>query len=189
MRVVSEESTFTQCPPWGVSRRESAVRFPLRALAIAAIVAGSACAVRLPPAPLAPARPALAEVTVDVGREWSESGVVVRRGDRLVFWATGEVLAVSRPEEPVGPDGITPSAFGVGKGGLVGRIGEAKPFDIGARTHLIWKRAGRSSRLVTPPPLEMKRDGVLYLGVRGWKPGWYEGTFLVSIWRSEATNP
>lgn len=174
---------------WRVTRRESSDRLSVRAFAVAALAVGSACAVRVPPAPVAPARPALAEVTVDVGREWTDTGVVVQKGDRLVFWATGKVQALLRPEEPAGPDGTRPSAFGVGKGGLVGRIGDAKPFDIGARTHLIWKRAGRSSRLVTPPPLEMKRDGVLHLGVRGWKPGLYDGTFLVSIWRSEATSP
>lgn len=149
------------------------------------VVGSAACAVQVPPAPEAPATPALAEVTVDVSREWTDSGLVVQKGDRLVFWATGEMHAVARPDKPVGPDGIGPSPVRVGRGGLVGHIGGGKPFDIGARTHLIWKGAHRAYRLVTPPALEMKRDGTLHLGVRDWKPGLYEGRFLVLIWRSQ----
>lgn len=176
-------------PPWVAARRESAARFRLRVLGGAAIVLGSAaCAVQVPPAPAAPATPALAEVTVDVSREWTDSGVVVQKGDRLVFWATGQIHAVARPHEPAGPDGIGPSAVRVGRGGLVGRIGDDKPFDIGARTHLIWKGAPRAYRLVSPPPLEMKRDGTLHLGVRGWRPDLYDGSLLVSIWRSPVAS-
>lgn len=176
-------------PPRVVSRQASAPRFRVRVLGSAAIFLGSACAVRVPPAPSAPARPALAEVTVDLGRQWTDSGVIVQKGDRLVFWATGEMHSGARPHEPAGPDGIGPSAVRVGRGGLVGRIGDGKPFDIGARTHLVWKGAPRAYRLVSPPPLEMKRDGALQLGARGWRPGLYEGTFLVSIWRSQGLSP
>lgn len=150
-----------------------------------AVVLGVACAQRIPPSPTPPASPALAQVTVEVGREWTDAGVIVRKGERLVFWATGETRSASRPE-PWGPDGIEPSAYRVGKGGLVGRIGDGKPFDIGARTHLIWQGAYRSHRLVTPPPLEMKADGPLRLGVRDWKAGRYDGAFSVSIWRAPA---
>lgn len=161
-------------------RTRRAVRTSLAAIAV---VLGVACAQRIPPSPTPPASPALAQVTVEVGREWTDAGVIVRNGERLVFWATGEIRSASRPE-PSGPDGIEPSAYRVGKGGLVGRIGDGKPFDIGARTHLIWKGAYRSHRLVTPPPLEMKADGPLRLGVRDWKAGRYDGTFSVSIWRA-----
>lgn len=143
-----------------------------------------ACAQRIPLPPSPPARPALAEVAVDVGRAWTDSGVAVRKGDRLVFWATGDVKVRSRPEQTTGPDGMGAWAHRVGKGGLVGRVGEGKPFDIGARTHLIWRGAGRAQRLVAPPPIEMKRDGVLRLGIRDWRPGRYDGTFLVSIWQA-----
>jgi len=163
-------------------RARRAVRMSLAAIAV---VLGVACAQRIPPSPTPPASPALAQVTVEVGREWTDAGLIVRKGERLVFWATGETRSASRPE-PSGPDGIDPSAYRVGKGGLVGRIGDGKPFDIGARTHLIWKGAYRSHRLVTPPPIEMKGDGPLRLGVRDWKPGRFEGTFMVSIWRAPA---
>ncbi len=154
-------------------------------LAAIAVVLGVACAQRIPPSPTPPTSPALAQVTVEGGREWTDAGVIVRKGERLVFWATGEIRSASRPE-PWGPDGIEPSAYRVGKGGLVGRIGDGKPFDIGARTHLIWKGVYRSHRLVTPPPLEMKADGPLRLGVRNWKAGRYDGAYSVSIWGAPA---
>lgn len=116
MRVDCQGATLTRShSPWQ-SPREPAVRLPLCLLAVSAIVIGSACAVRTPPTPSPPPRQALAEVTVDVGREWTDTGVVVQKGDRLVFWATGEIHAVSRPDEPAGPDGIGPSAFRVGRG-------------------------------------------------------------------------
>lgn len=158
------------------------------ACAVAAIGVSAACALRAPAPPSPPTESPLVEVTVDVSREWTDTGLTVRKGDRLVFWATGEIRARASAEQTAGPDGIEPSAYRVGKGGLVGRVADSKAFDVGARTHLIWKGAYRSHRLVTPPPIEMKGDGPLRLGVRDWKPGRFEGTFMVSIWRAPAQN-
>lgn len=158
------------------------------ACAVAAIGVSAACALRTPAPPKPPTEPPLVEVTVDVSREWADTGLTVQKGDRLVFWATGEIRARAGAERTAGPDGIEPWASRVGKGGLVGRVADSKAFDIGARTHLIWKQVYRSFRLVTPPPLEMKADGPLRLGVRGWKAGRYEGTFMVSIWRAPAES-
>lgn len=158
------------------------------ACAAAALAASAACAIRPPAPPTPPTEPPLVEVTVDVSREWTDTGFSVRNGDRLVFWATGEIRASANGEKATGPDGIKPSAYRVGKGGLVGRVAASKAFDVGARTHLIWKGAYRSHRLVTPPPIEMKGDGPLRLGVRDWRPGRFEGTFIVSIWRAPAAS-
>lgn len=162
----------------------------LRAACVAAAIAASAtCALRTPEPPSPPTELPLVEVTLDMSREWTDAGLTVRNGDRLVFWATGEMRARSKAGQTAGPDGIKPSAYRVGKGGLVGRVAQGKPFDVGARTHLIWKGAYRSHRLVTPPPLEMKGDGPLRLGVRDWAPGRYEGTYQISIWRAPAALP
>jgi len=147
----------------------------------------AACAIPTPAPPTRPTTVPLVDVTVDVSREWTDTGVTVRAGDRLVFWSTGTLRDVRRPKRQADPDGITPSAERVGPGGLVGRVGTAKPFDIGARTHLIWKGAYRSWRLVVPPPIEVTADGPLQLGVRSWRPGRYEGSFMVSIWRAAST--
>ena len=158
------------------------------ACAVAALAASAACAIRTPAPPSPPTEPPLVEVTVDVSQEWTDAGFSVRKGDRFVFWATGEIRASANGEQTAGPDGIEPSAYRVGKGGLMGRVADSKAFDVGARTHLIWKGAYRSHRLVTPPPIEMKGDGPLRLGVRDWKPGRFEGTFMVSIWRAPAES-
>lgn len=177
------------------------MRYPLRdvtaltrragfgvAVLVSVLAVSEGCAVPTPAPPTRPTTAALAEVTVDVSREWTDTDVTARAGDRLVFWSTGTIRDVRRPKRQADPDGITPSAERVGPGGLVGRVGTAKPFDIGARTHLIWKGAYRSYRLVAPPPLEMSVDGPLRLGVRDWKPGRFEGTFLVSIWRASPAS-
>lgn len=161
----------------------------IRTLGIVASVLGMGCAVRIPPAPTPPPNPPVAELVVDAERGWTDSGVVVRRGDRLVFWATGEVVVSSKRNHRVGPDGHNAYGQSVGRGGLVGRVGDGKPFDIGARTHLIWQGVSRAQRLVTPPPIEMKGDGALFLGVRDWTAGGYAGTFVVSIWRVPAPAP
>ncbi len=73
--------------------------------------------VRAPAAPTRPTTVPLAEVTVDVSREWTDTYVPVRAGDRLVFWSTGTILDVRRPERQADPDGITPTAESVGPGG------------------------------------------------------------------------
>ncbi len=154
------------------------------AFAAVLVLVTGACAIRTPPPPTRPSAPSLADAVVDLEREWTDTGVVVRKGDRLVFWATGEIRDLRRPDRIAGPDGINPSTFRVGRGGLMGRVGDGKPFDVGARTHLIWKGAFRSYRLVTPPPIEISVGGPLRLGVRDWRPGRYTGTFAVSIWRA-----
>lgn len=151
---------------------------------IAAILLVAACAQQIPPSPNPPSGPPVATVAVDVSRPWTDSGVVVRKGEHYVFWATGESRSLSGTQRVVGPDGLDSSGYFVGPGGLIGRIGEGKPFDIGARTHLIRRRGRRTRRtVVAPPPLEMRNEGVLHFGPRDWKPDRYEGTFSVSFWR------
>ena len=123
---------------------------------------------------------------MDPSRPWTDTGVAVRKGERLVFWATGEIRSVSQPDETIGPDGVGWSSFGVGKRGLIGKIGDNKPFDIGARTHLFPDMHARPPHIpFPPPPLQMKHDGTLLLGLKDWKPGLYHGTFSVRIWRQQ----
>lgn len=101
-----------------------------------------------------------------------------------MFWATGEIALSASPQEVLGPDGKNGMYYSVGKGGLIGMIDDQKPFTIGARTHL-FRRGGKGSHLpFTPPPIEMKRAGVLKLGFKNWKPGLYSGAFLVEIWQA-----
>ena len=140
--------------------------------------------VRIPPPPSRPATQPLASVRVDANEPWTDAGVIVERGERLVFWATGEIALSASPQEVLGPDGKNGMYYSVGKGGLIGMIDDQKPFTIGARTHL-FRRGGKGSHLpFTPPPIEMKRAGVLKLGFKNWKPGLYSGAFLVEIWQA-----
>ena len=114
---------------------------------------------------------------------WSGSTRASRseRNERLIFWSTGEIRSRSTPNQAIDPDGLEWKFFEVGQGGLIGRVDASKRFDIGARTHLI----RRDLRDYWPEPLWMPRDGVLFLGIKGWTPGAYQGTFAVSIWRHQ----
>ena len=155
-----------------------------QALALVALLTWSGCIPlpRVPPPPTPPSAQPLAVVKVDAGQEWADSGLVVHKGERLIFWATGQIQLSAKPGRIIGPDGDSGLYYRVGKGGLVGRIGEERPFTVGARTHL-FRRGGKSSHLpFAPPPMEMKHDGTLRLGLKGWRVGSYQGAFSVSIW-------
>ena len=153
-----------------------------KVLALVALLTWSACLPRIPPPPTPPSAEPLAVVEVDATQEWTDSRIVVRKGERLIFWATGQIQLSSKPNRILGPDGDGGLYYRVGKGGLIARIGNERPFTIGARTHL-FRRAGKGSYLpFAPPPIEMKRDGTLRLGFKDWKVGSYQGAFSVSIW-------
>ena len=153
-----------------------------KTLALIGLLTWSGCIPRVPPPPTPPSVKPLAVVTVDAAQEWTDSGIAVRKGDRLIFWATGQIQPRSKPNTTLGPDGDGGLYYRVGKGGLLGRIGTERPFTIGARTHL-FRRGGKGSHLpFAPPPIEMKRDGTLRLGFKGWSGGSYQGAFSVSIW-------
>lgn len=158
------------------------------AILLVCVVSSSACLFTLhhpaPPPPTAPTGLRSLWCRVDSSRAWTDAGVAVRTGDRLTFWATGEIRRGPSPDDAVGPDGVGWSSFGVGRSGLIGRICDHKRFDIGARTHLFPDMHARPPYIpFSPPPLKMKHDGALRLGFKDWKPGVYRGAFSVSIWR------
>lgn len=155
-----------------------------KTLALVALLTWSGCVLipRVPPPPTPPSAEPLSVVKVDAAQEWTDSGLVVRKGERLIFWATGQIQPSAKPNRILGPDGDGGLYYRVGKGGLVGRIGNGRPFTVGARTHL-FRRGGKSSHLpFAPPPIEMKQDGTLRLGLKDWRVGSYQGAFSVSIW-------
>ena len=149
------------------------------------IVLASACAPRMPlQPPQPPVSAPAAQLRVDPNAQWTNSGLRVRVGDRLIFWATGEISNGARPNQPIGPDGIDPSRLNVGRGGLVGRIGEGKPFDVGARTHIVRWRTRHTRGEVVPPPIVVKEDGELFLGIKRSGADRFAGAFTVSVWRN-----
>jgi hypothetical protein len=159
------------------------------ALIIGVTVFAAACATVTPPAPVRSPEMADAEVRLDLSQQWAETGLAVHKGDRIVIWATGDAYQLKRPDRQFGPDGDGRNLRGdlVGDGGLVGRVDGGATFAIGSRTHLLTIRTRHSGRQIAPPPIKIERDGSLTLGIKGWKPGAFSGTFLVSIWRMKSS--
>ena len=121
---------------------------------------------------------------------WKDSGIAVRKGDRLLFTATGEIAWNARGPS-VGPDGVDGRpGWRVGRGGLVGKVGaDGKPFDIGARTGLFPARHARPPyHHSPPPPIRMPRDGRLFVGFKDFTGGAHTGTLRVAIHAARSTN-
>jgi hypothetical protein len=107
-------------------------------------------------------------VTVDAAHPWVDSGLTVRKGERLSFAAEGLIQWGSQPDQVSGPEGLGAKAGKLGKGGLIGRVGmTGKPFAIGN----------------TREPLVMPKSGELLLGINDFVFGDNAGAFTVRISR------
>jgi PA-IL-like protein len=114
-------------------------------------------------------------VRVDAREAWTETDVMVRRGERIAFQATGQIAWGRGATQVTGPDGAPVQAAGrrnyavpsAGVGAVVGRIGEGPPFLVGAGTD----------------PIVMPADGRLYLGINDSGRGNNSGFFLVRVAR------
>jgi len=92
---------------------------------------------------------------VEANQPWTDSGITVKKGDRVSFRATGQIQYVQTQGEVAGPDGndavrrpdYPVTAMPVG--GLIGRVGGSGPFPIGSNAQ----------------PIVMPADGRLMLGV------------------------
>lgn len=117
-------------------------------------------------------------VRVEANRDWTETPLTVRRGDRVSFEVTGGEVRVAG-ERPSGPDGDSaiprPRPFGGNRlplqsmnvGGLIGRVGNGAAFPIGSnREAIVMGGAGR-----------------LYLGVNDNERGDNSGAFVVKVTR------
>ena len=112
-------------------------------------------------------------IRVAANQLWSDTGIVVRRGDRVSFNASGQIQLSGDSNDtatPAGarsgrrPSGPMPQVLA---GGLIGRIGDSQPFGIGNQTQA----------------LEMPADGRLYLGVNDDQIADNHGEFTVQIQR------
>ena len=121
-------------------------------------------------------------VNVASDRPWTNTGITVKRGDSIFFTATGDVFWTSKQLRST-PDGIKGRpGWHVGAGGLLGRVADSKPFDIGARTQFFPDMHARPPHHpYPPPPLKMPRDGELLLGFKDFTPGENQGAFQVTI--------
>src|ERR1700704_5929303 len=78
----------------------------------------AACSVMKPPTTMPDAVAPLAVVHVIPKQAWTDTGLVVRKGDSLFFSATGEIRS-SEHQSTVGPAGIKgPPGWTVGTGGF-----------------------------------------------------------------------
>ncbi len=135
-----------------------------------------------PPAPAPPATAtpgaavpagAIGNIRVEANRPWNDTGINVRKGDRLVFSATGQISIRQGGTEAIGPDGSPTEARNgapsqaIGVGGLIGRVANGQIFAIGS-----------SSAAITMPAA-----GRLFLGVNDAGTADNSGAFVVSIGR------
>jgi hypothetical protein len=110
-------------------------------------------------------------ITVDAGHPWVDTGLTVRKGDRVSFVATGTIQWGAEPGQVAGPEGHDGKAGKLGKGGLIGRVGmTGKPFAIGNNRE----------------PLVMPKNGELFLGINDFVFGDNAGAFTVTISRPAA---
>jgi len=137
----------------------------------ASILSAPAAAVATTGQPTVPA----GAIQVDANRSWTDTGITVRKGQRLAFSTTGQVaIRQNTPaSEMLGPDGSpTESRAGaptqaLGVGGLIARIGTGAPFPIGSNSQ----------------PITMPANGRLFLGVNDSGTSDNSGAFVVTIVR------
>ena len=109
-------------------------------------------------------------VTVEATHPWIDSGLTVRKGERLTFQADGTIRWGPRADQVSGPEGHDRKAGKLGAGGLIGRVGSSgKPFPVGN----------------TRTPIVMPKSGKLFLGINDFIFNDNAGSFTVTISRSE----
>lgn len=113
-------------------------------------------------------------IRIPANQPWTETLVIVRQGDRLVFSADGQIVLSPTPDDIAGPAGAhsgrkAPGAPvpGNSAGTLIARIGNARPFAIGNIT----------------TPITMPASGRLFLGINDDGFGDNSGEFVVTIRR------
>lgn len=128
---------------------------------------------------VAPLSPPIREVSVRADRRWTDTEIVVGKGEVISFVATGEIRWGSGADQAAGPDGdrrklsarvgsvLVYPVKGMGAGGLIARVGKGTPFRIGA--------AARTT---------MPGSGELYLGINDNYFSSNSGVFHVAITRS-----
>jgi hypothetical protein len=112
-------------------------------------------------------------VRVDARQEWTDTGITVNAGDRVVFHASGQIAFGQGAGQTADPNGNPAERRAnypdptVPVGALIGRVGNSAPFAIGMQTQ----------------PLAMPASGRLMLGVNDNERGDNSGFFTVTVTR------
>ena len=111
------------------------------------------------------------EIRVDANQAWTDTGMTVKKGDRVAFRASGQISYGQSPGMTAGPDGngeLKQPSYPVPVmpvGGLIAKVGNMAPFPIGSNTQ----------------PIVMPADGRLMLGVNDNELGDNSGYFTVAV--------
>lgn len=111
------------------------------------------------------------EVRVQANLAWTDTGIQVKKGDRVSFHASGEITYGQTAGQTAGPDGnnamheATYPVPVMAVGGLIGKVGNAPAFPIGSNSQ----------------PILMPADGRLMLGVNDNELGDNGGYFSVTV--------
>lgn len=115
-------------------------------------------------------------VRVPANREWTDTGLAVRRGERLQFNATGHIMVAENASSGVGGSPIPPRGSlpvrGAGVGALIARVGKSDPFLVASNTS----------------PIPMPATGYLQLGINDEQVGDNTGWFTVAIAQLDANG-
>jgi hypothetical protein len=82
-------------------------------------------------------------ILVPGNQAWTTSGLAVRKGDRIAFSATGDIMIAANASSGIGGSPAATSAsirypvFNSPVGALIARVGKGTPFIIGANTQAI----------------------------------------------------
>jgi hypothetical protein len=113
-------------------------------------------------------------IRVPANQQWTDTGMRVRKGERIAFSATGQIT-LSESGEVAGPDGSlqqrrAPNAplRDAFAGALMGRVGMSPPFPIGSNQ----------------APIVMPADGELFLGINDDHVADNKGEFHVRLTRA-----
>lgn len=127
------------------------------------------------PAPATPAPPAAVpegSVRVAANQQWTATNMVIRRGDRVLFTAEGEIQLSGDGDDKASANGSLKGRTAgnapmpaVLAGALIGRIGNGAPFAIGNQSL----------------PLPMPGDGPLWLGINDDQVSDNSGQLVVRV--------
>jgi hypothetical protein len=110
-------------------------------------------------------------VQVQGNQAWTDSGITVKKGDRVSFNATGQISFGQSAGQTASPDGsadVKNPAYPVpvaGAGALIGKVGNSVAFPIGRNTS----------------PIVMPADGRLMLGINDNELNDNSGSFTVVV--------